>query len=544
MTGFDLVHEPWVPVMDEGRRRDVSLLEALQRAHELGTLAVDDALQAVAVLRQVLLPVLLDAFGAPQTAEEWAQRWEEGAFDGERIEAYLARHAHRFDLFHDTTPFAQVAGLRTERDDTKPVSLLLPAVAAGNNVPLFSARTEADPPSLTPAEAVRALLSGHCWDTAAIKSGVVGDPKAKAGKTTGNPTGPLGQLGVVVPIGPTLRDTLLLNTPIVSDGLAPDDLPQWRREPATAAWQQRPATGLLDLLTWQSRRIRLVPETTGDGTVVVRRVVVAAGDRLTQIPVDVEPHTAWRVNPRPAAGQAPVRPVRHVSGRAAWRGLAGLLATSVPTDDKVTAPLLLQQISHLRSEDHLPPDYPLQVLTVGVEYGNQSAVVEDVIVDQIPLPVVALVADDSVRAVLIEVSRQAEELREAANRLGDDIRAACGADKIPWDRSQRLGDTLVQELTPVVRRLLRGLQREPERTDDAVLAWRQTAGRLALATVEPALDAAPPTAFLGRQVTERLSLRLATAERRFRDAIRRTLGDPVDQSQAEPTSPEEPNDDE
>jgi CRISPR system Cascade subunit CasA len=350
-----------------------------------------------------------------------------------------------------------VAGLRTERDDTKPVSLLLPAVAAGNNVPLFSARTEADPPSLTPAEAVRALLSGHCWDTAAFKSGVVGDPTAKAGKTAGNPTGPLGQLGVVVPIGPTLRDTLLLNTPVVSDGLAPDDLPQWRREPATAAWQERPASGLLDLLTWQSRRIRLVPETTGDGTVVVRRVVVAAGDRLTQIPVDVEPHTAWRVNPRPAAGQASVRPVRHVSGRSAWRGMAGLLATSVPTDDKVTAPLLLQQISNLRAADHLPPDYPLQVLTVGVQYGNQSAVVEDVIVDQIPLPVVALVADDSVRAVLLEVTRQAEELREAANRLGDDIRAACGADKIPRDRSQRLGDTLVQELTPVVRRLLRGL---------------------------------------------------------------------------------------
>lgn len=529
MTRFDLVHEPWVPVMGEGRRRDVSLLEALQRAHELGPLAVDDALQTVALLRQVLLPVLLDTFGAPHTAEEWAQRREEGAFDGERIAAYLARHAHRFDLFHDTTPFAQVAGLRTERDETKPVSLLLPAVAAGNNVPLFSARTEADPPSLTPAEAVRALLSGHCWDTAAIKSGVVGDPKAKAGKTTGNPTGPLGQLGVVVPIGPTLHETLMLNTPIISDGLAPDDVPQWRREPATAAWQQRPAAGLLDLLTWQSRRIRLVPETTDDGTVVVRRVVVAAGDRLTQIPVDVEPHTAWRENPRPKAGQPSVRPVRHVSGRSAWRGLAGLLATSAPTDDKVTAPLLLQQISNLRGEDYLPADYPLQVLTVGIEYGNQSAVVEDVIVDQIPLPVMALVADDSVRAVLLEVSRQAEELREAANRLGDDIRAACGADKIPWDRSQRLGDTLMQELTPVVRRMLRGLQREPERIDDAALAWRQTAHRLALTTVEPALDAAPPTAFLGRQLTERVSMRLATAERRFRAAVTRTLGDMADQ---------------
>jgi len=115
--------------------------------------------------------------------------------------AYLDRHAERFDLFHPDFPFAQVAGLHTVKDETKPVSLLLPAVATGNNVPLFSARTEADPPALTPAEAARALLAAQCWDTAAIKSGAAGDPQVKYGKTTGNPTGPLGQLGVVVPWG-------------------------------------------------------------------------------------------------------------------------------------------------------------------------------------------------------------------------------------------------------------------------------------------------------------------------------------------------------
>lgn len=526
MTSFDLIHQPWVPVTEAGRRTDVSLLDALLRAHEIDGLSLDDPLQAVAILRQVLLPVLIDATGAPRHEAEWAQRWDAGPFDAEAIGSYLAQHRDRFDLFHADAPFAQVAGLRTARDETKPVSLLVPSLASGNNVPLFSSRTEADPPSLTPAEAVRALLTTHCWDTAAIKSGAVGDPLAKAGKTTGNPTGPLGQLGVVVPVGRTLRDTLLLNVPTLSTGVDPEDRPQWRRDPATPAWEQRAAAGLLDLFTWQSRRIRLVPEATEDDSLVVRRVVVAAGDRLDHTPGDVEPHTAWRQNPKPKAGEPASRPVRHVAGRSAWRGLAALLATSAPTEDKVTAPLVLRQVARLRGEDYLPVDYPLQVLTAGVEYGNQSAVVEDVIVDQMPLPVLALATDSAVRAVLLDVTRQADDLRQAANRLGDDLRAACGADKLPWDRSQRLGEILVHEFTPVVRRLLSGLQRQPDRVEDAALAWRRTARRLALAIAEPALNAAPPEAFLGRQATERFSYRLSTAEARYRAAVTRAVGRP------------------
>lgn len=527
MTSFDLIHQPWVPVTEAGRRRDVSLLDALSHAHEIEGLALDDPLQTVAILRQVLLPVVIDAVGAPRNEAEWAEAWDAGAFDADRIGSYLAQHSQRFDLFHRDTPFAQVAGLRTERDETKPVSLLVPALASGNNVPLFSSRTEADPPTLTPAEATRALLTGHCWDTAAIKSGAAGDPKTSAGKTTGNPTGPLGQLGVVIPVGRTLAETLLLNVPILSTGVSPDDRPQWRREAATPVWHRRAASGLLDLLTWQSRRIRLVPEMTDDGSLVVRRVILAAGDRLDHTPGDVEPHTAWRQNPKPKADEPASRPMRHVAGRSAWRGLAALLATSTPTEDKVTAPLILRQVAGLRAEDYLPADYPLQVLTVGVEYGNQSAVVEDVIADQMPLPMLALAADSTVRALLLEVTQQADDLRQAANRLGDDLRAACGGDKIPWDRSQRLGEVLVHEFTPVVRRLLSGLQRQPERVDDAALAWRRTARRIALAAAEPVLEATPPGAFLGRQPSERISHRLSTAEARYRAAVSRTLGPPV-----------------
>ncbi|HEX2300693.1 MAG TPA: type I-E CRISPR-associated protein Cse1/CasA [Pseudonocardiaceae bacterium] len=528
MPTFDLLHKPWVPVLVGGTRTEVSLADALGRAHELDGLAVDDALQAVAVLRQVLLPVVWDAVGVPRTDSEWARWWSIGRLDQDRICAYLAEHAERFDLFHQTQPFAQVGGLRTAKDETKPVSLLITAAAVGNNVPLFSARTEGNPPPLSPAEAARAVLTAHCWDTAAIKSGAVGDPKVKAGKTTGNPTGPLGQLGVVVPVGATLAETILLNTPIIPQGLRPQDRPQWRADIATPVWKPRPAAGLLDLLTWQARRIRLVPETLDDGQVVVRRVVLAAGDRLDPLPQE-EPHTWWRQVDKPKPGDPPRRPMRHQPGKSAWRGLTSLLATRDPEADaplsqKVSTSSLLRQLGDLQASDHVPADLRLQVLTVGVQYGNQSAVVEDVMVDAIPLPVAALAPDSAARQLLLDIADQAERLREAANRLGDDLRRAAGGNKLPWDRSQRLGDMLVYDFTPVVHRLLAGLQREPDRVDEAEWAWKTTARRLARAAVAPALAAAPPTAFLGRQETEHLAYRLSTAEARYRAALNAILG--------------------
>lgn len=523
MPTFDLVGEPWVPVVSGGTRVDVSLQDALTRADEWDGLSLDEPAQVVALLRQVLLPVVFDALGVPRSDSEWSQRWDAGALDGERITAYLSEHAHRFDLFHPECPFAQVAGLRTLKGDTKPVSLLLPAAATGNNVPLFSARTEGDPPALTPAEAARALLAAHCWDTAAIKSGAVDDPAVKAGKTTGNPTGPVGQLGVVIPLGATLASTILLNTPIVAQGLAVKDRPQWRAEPAVPAWRPRPAKGLLDLLTWQSRRVRLIPESDEHGSTVVRQVVLAAGDRLDPLPEE-EPHTGWRKVDKPKAGDRARRPVRHQPGRAAWRGMAALLATAQPTTDGVSASRVIVQLADLQAENHLPVDLPLQVLTVGVAYGNQSAVVEDVMTDSLPLPVAALSPDGPVRQLLLEVAEQAEQLRVAANRLGDDLRLASGGEKLPWDKSQRLGDALVHQFTPVVRRMLAGLQRQPERADDAESAWRHTARRLALDAAELALEATPPTAFLGRQQSERVAHRLSVAEAWYRAAVRRILG--------------------
>ncbi|MBL7498290.1 type I-E CRISPR-associated protein Cse1/CasA [Frankia sp. CNm7] len=527
MTVFDLRVAPWVALVREGRRVEVGVREAVVDAHTFDGLALDDPLEAVAVFRQVLLPVVLDALGAPRGLDEWSALWNAGRFNENQINEYLDSREGLFDLFDAERPFAQVAGLRTAKDETKPVSLLIPRLASGNNVPLFSARTEDAPPALAPAAAARALLAAHCWDTAAIKSGAVGDPRMSAGKTTGNPTGPLGQLGVVLPVGASLFHTLVLNLPIMPLGPRPRDRPQWRTaDPASSRWSEREALGLLDLLTWQSRRIRLVPEpdSTTVGRVVVRQVVLSAGDRLTGSVQDLERHTAWRQTEKPRADEPPSRPVRHQPGRAAWRGLEALLATAGPTSARVTAPMALTQLAGLQARGRLPEDLPLRVLTVGVRYGNQSAVIEDVMVDEIPLPVVALVADSAVRETVLTVAEQAERLRVAANRLGDDLRAAGGGDKVPWDKSQRLGDVLVYALTPAVRRLLAGLARHPEDTERAEDAWAVVARRLAWEVAEPALSGAGPGTFLGRHPEQRFAPRLAGAEASFRRALNDIFG--------------------
>jgi len=523
--GFDLTAQPWVPVTVGGARIEVSVRQALLEAHEIDGLALDDPLQAVAVFRQVLLPVVLHAFGAPRDTDELSARHRMRRFDSGVVMSYLDEQAPRFDVFDPVQPFAQVARLQAASGETKPVSLLVPQLASGNNVPLFSARTENDPPALTPAEAARAVLSAQCWDTAAIKTGAQGDPKMKTGKTTGNPTGPLGQLGVVVPMGATLFETLMLSMPVMPQGLRPKDRPQWAGDVLDQTWRSRSPEGLLDLLTWQSRRIRLLPH-QGDDQLRISRVVLCAGDRLETLPHDVEPHTGWKLVEKPKAGEPSQRPDRHQPGKSAWRGLAALVATKDPTSERKTAAGAVKQVASLREEDLLPDDFPLHALIVGVVYGNQSAVIEDVLSDVLPLPMLALLDDDDneVRETLLEIVGHAEELRVAANRLGDDLRAAAGVDKMPWDKGQRLGDLLVQAFTPTVRRLLSGLQQHPQDAERAGLAWRAVARRTALEVAAPVLDAVPATAFLGRGLEERYPARVATAEATFRRRLTEILG--------------------
>jgi CRISPR system Cascade subunit CasA len=525
VDSFSLIEEPWVPVrLRNGVREDLGLKDALLRAHEIDDLIVDLPTQKPALLRQVLLSVVVAALGLPANPREWSSRFSAGNFNDQEadlIRRYLNDYRDRFDLFHPKAPFAQAAGLCSVNGETKGSGLMVATAATGNNVPLFASRTEGDPLPLSAGQAARWLVHAHCWDTAAIKSGAAGDPQVKAGKTTGNPTGPLGQLGFVLPTGRSLYETLLLNLPIGAPAMA--GRPQWEREPAGPQWETRAPKGLLDLWTWQSRRIRLIPEHTPDG-VRVTRLVLSAGDRISVL-ADMEWHTAWRFAKAPKGRKGlEARLRRHDAGKAIWRGLNALLTVDRPEDDSalVQTSRLLIQLASLREHEAISEDYPLRVEIFGIAYGTQSSVIEDVLHDETPMPVAALRRDSDVFMLLTEVLQQAEDLARAVNALSADLRRAIGADPIPWDKGQRPGELVLHALDPLVRRLLTALTRQEHAEgtlQDAQLAWEQVAYRATTGVAETLFTAVPAHAFIGREITFAGKTRiysLGSAERAYR----------------------------
>ncbi|MFJ3914447.1 type I-E CRISPR-associated protein Cse1/CasA [Streptomyces vinaceus] len=519
-----LVDGGCIPVHSADGLQEVGLRSALLDSHTYAGLAVELPTMTPVLLRQLLVPVVLDALG-PIDTETWADMLDAARFTPGQcavLAQYLDEHRDSFHVFDDVRPFGQAAGLTHPKDVVKPVTELMPHVATGNNTPLRNAHTDADPMPVPVGEAVRWMLHAQSWDTAGLKTAAVGDPKASGGKTTGTRVGPLGSLGLVTPIGSTLFETIVLNLPI---GARPDgDMPHWRRDPQGPTWEERTPAGVLDLFTWQARRIRLIPLHTDSG-LHVSHVVMSTGDRMPEMPA-WEPHTLWTIKKDPKKGSVRY-PRRHLPGRTGWRGLKTLIALDHDTTGVETSTVLTQIASATLTGD-LPVTYPLRAETCGVVYGNQSAVIDDVLFDSMPIPMAALRADTALRGSVIQVCTQAENLAYALDDLAKHLTLAIGGEPLPPGKGQQPGTKLLHTLDPLVRRFLTGCQQNPDdaELDQAHHAFETLADRAARAAADELLHRLPGRAFNG--VTEgrgsdAKTYRQASAERFFHAALRRHL---------------------
>jgi CRISPR system Cascade subunit CasA len=539
IPGFDLVDEPWLPcLMADGGRLELGLRDVLLNAQAVRELSLDVPTQVPPVLR-LLLAIVHRALrqpgtsGGPRSSESWEYLWELAALPRDPISRYLDEHRHQFQLFHPAAPFMQVADLQTASGEAKTIAQLIPFAAKGNNAPLFSAARDDDPPLLTCGEAARWLLHVHAWDTAAIKTGAVGDFHVKAGKTTGNPTGPLGHLGVLIPVGGTLWHTLLLNLLVLDDDISPaGDLPTWEAGPLTARWQERYPRGVLDLYTWPGRRVRLVPEQTPSG-VRVRHAIVTAGDRIADATMltRLEPHTAWRrseLQEKKLKRARVYMPVRHQPGRQLWRGLGPILAHARAdrpgTEDQYRGPLVLAQLAG-RAE--LLRGERIRLFGTGITYGNQAAVIEETYTDMMPFPV-AVLAERGGRweAAALDAVRAAEEGAVALGRLVTNLAraAGCHEDGLIGGRRRAARDRLYAELDGRFRKWIAGLGESADEPAGALGQWRgEVRGQVGRIAAE-LLGSAPPQAVRGREVQSRERRELvnaALAEMWFYSALHR-----------------------
>lgn len=402
-------------------------------------LSVEVPTQYPALIR-FLLAVLHRALGMragnqhesqPRIKGDWEYLYSLGRFPAEPINDYLTTWRDRFDLFHPKHPFFQVGSLTSSSGERKPAGLLIPYAASGNNVPIFSQSAERQSVELSPPEAARWLLHVHCWDTAGIKTGAHGDPQAKQGKTTGNRTGLLGSLGVLIPTGTTLWETLMYNLLVLNDDISPrDDTPTWERDPLTTAWQSRLPHGVLDLYGWPGRRVRIFPDRCQSGT-AVRQVLVCAGDRLKDESTldSLEPHTAWYAMDD-VASSARYRPSRHRPGQQLWRGLGGILGRRFEKGDGGRHSMAPHVLTHLRSV-RLPKDKVVQLRAYGVVYGIQSSVIDETYTDVLPLPVALLrpAGREGLDAMAVQCVEDSSRVAHALGQLAAETVLCSGGDE-------------------------------------------------------------------------------------------------------------------
>jgi CRISPR system Cascade subunit CasA len=525
---FDLLHEPWVPCRElDGTVVELGVLRALGRAHELAGLSGDLPTQVFALTR-LLLAALHGALAGPRDLDEWQQLWDAEQLPVARIAPYLERHRERFDLLHPETPFLQVADLRTAKGDTSELTKLVADVP--NGVPFFTTR-QTEGLSLSYAEAARWLVHCQAFDPSGIKTGAVGDPRVKGGR--GYPIGVAwsGLLGGVLLEGRTLKETLLLNLiarNFVDYGRdSAIDRPVWERDPVTAAEEVeggRAPTGPVDLYVWQSRRVRLV----ADGGRVTR-VLIANGEKLTpQNKMSAEPHTAWRRSEaqekKPGVSGTVYMPREHDPDRAIWRGLESLLP-ALSSRQKggaapAVAPGILEWLGHLSNERAIDRNLPVRVRAVGMVYGSNSSVVDDVVDDTLALQ--ALLAErgaEALAGVVKSCVQASDDAAKAVGGLAGDLVAAAGGDGS--GSYSRTRERVFAQLDQPFRDWLRTLGPASD-TVAAQTDWHDRAAAVIRAAARELMQDIPPACWEGRVVRGNV-LTAAHADARFWKSLRAAL---------------------
>jgi CRISPR system Cascade subunit CasA len=261
---FDLTTQAWIPVRDQnGSGTLVSLETVLLNARNYER--IEDASPLVtAALHRFLLAVLHRALEGPETAREAAD-WFQNGFPDDKVLGYLERWRHRFDLFSQTEPFYQLAGLPLE-GRTDHWSRLSAERGTGNTSFLFNEakRDTKFTPSdtIAPHEAARRLLEHQTFALGGLIKRFI----------TSAPGAPVATAAVVIVQGKNLLETLCLNLVPYPKALQGHDLPIWEQRPLTVPDVQsgpsRAFTGLTDRYAWFSRSIRFEPELEDDQTVV------------------------------------------------------------------------------------------------------------------------------------------------------------------------------------------------------------------------------------------------------------------------------------
>ena len=550
---YNLLDEPWIPVrLIDGTITDVGLLELLRRTTDIADLACELPTQSIAIQRLIL--AIAYRVATPRDARDWVRQWDEGAPTEQMIE-YLERWRDRFYLFGGRFPFMQVADLRTAKDAVSGLEKLIADVPNGEQ--FFTTRHGRALACIPASEAARWLVHAQAYDPSGIRSGAVGDSQVKGGK--GYPIGPAwcGHLGLVWLKGKDLDETLVLNLiPATTAELrGVDSSTDW----GACSWEDpEPETSvrgdysLLDpagtpkelsiprLLTWHSRRIRLVGDSSG-----VTGVVLAQGDKLAPQEMRLyEPQSLWRYStPQSKKFKTDVyMPRKFEAGRALWRNLPGTLptVTTVQGVDKQPKreflPSATLSFHYQLNNASIQTSYPkvMRIQAVGVTYGPQEATFDDIYSDELTLSVAVMrVEREDLSAQIDREVRLTEEVARDVGTLAANLARAAGesGDGAGDGARDRAKELFFSAVDNDFRAWLTQVDGH-ESARDVGCRWECTLRQHALGIQTVLVRSASSSAIVGRD-TGRGYMNVGIAENYFRSALNKRL--PVQNTNQEGT---------
>lgn len=458
---FNLLDEPWVYVtFGDGKRQMLSLQECFLHACEIRRLSFGQDAVSFSVLRVMVAIMQRTLYVASAANGGWnAQTWQYAYQNPKEtlglVNQYLYVRKDRFFLIDPDCPFFQHPKLQKKDDSHFGVGKFLSDVP--DNIPLLTMRMGTALEKISYPTAAAQLIHLQAFAPSGTLSGAVGDERVKQGKGYPIGTGWAGAQGGVYVEGETLFSTLMLNTLAIGQpgeeseeaqatGIIATnpklDLPVWEREKQPVG--QRADIyphGLADMLTWQSRRVRLI-----DGGNSVIGVVLCQGDRLGEKKTSAfanaqirEPMGVWRFSEPQTRKNKRVTymPRKHDSSRAIWQGITSLLPEfpgklATYKEVRVEAslpPAVVRWVGWLLSNGYLPESTTYRLRSCGYEYGDQESYFAEAISDYLAVPPRLLTGKDQKSLYLVKTGMELlDELASAIASLAGNLQRAMGAE--------------------------------------------------------------------------------------------------------------------
>lgn len=268
--------------------------------------------------------------------------------------------------------------------------------------------------------------------------------------------------GGVLVVGENLLDTLILNT-CISALTNSQDKPVWERQPDGPDTREKVGEnpypqGPSDLLTWQSRRIRL--HTEGDR---VTGVVLSNGDKIPDAGANVfgDPMTPYRYSTKQSEKKHSdiYYPETFSPQRTVWRALDALIVaeTDGGFSGRAKAPKRPENLNNLANLSQYIDGIPsvLNVDLVAVEYGLQSSSVASTYAAQMGMPLVLLLEQSGqLRQAVREAASATSEAAEALGRFAANLLVAAGKE---YEFTPAPTDQVLAEMEPLFNAWLENL---------------------------------------------------------------------------------------